>query len=306
MYKNILILHDLSEPSQYALEWAINAGNYFTSDIDVLHVIDSGLMRNVAGLTEIPKEAFSVIQKEIEQDVTRYLELGHKRHKSINIQVIWGHPSSSILSILKEKSYDLVVMGTHGRTGIKHLALGSLAEKIVRHAPTPVLVAKRHPPETAGRILVPIDFSEFSEEALKNAMPLAKLMSASIDLLHVVSTADVLLLDPSRLLIQLDMKALKSKALDRLGEIASKYTEADINLHVEVGVPAESIVRVADMMKSGLIVIPTHGLTGMHHLLMGSISEQVVRYAHCDVLSFCPQRYVGERLQTAAKLSETA
>ena len=167
----------------------------------------------------------------------------------------------------------------------------------------PVLVAKRHPPETAGRILVPIDFSEFSEEALENAMPLAKLMSASIDLLHVVSTAAILLHDPSRLAIALDMEALKIQALDRLGEIASKYSEVEINLHVDVGSPSESIVRIADMMKSGLIVIPTHGLTGMTHLLMGGISEQVVRYAHCDVLSFCPRRYLEERLQTATSHS---
>ena len=196
--------------------------------------------------------------------------------------------TKGILEYGRAHDVDLIVMGTHGRQGIDHLMLGSVAEDIVRNASRPVLTVRYDestPPATAvRRILVPIDFSEFS--VLDVAIELARTYGAELDMLHVIEEAvlptiyGVEPLSPNApLYIERTEGALR-KLLDKTG--ASDVTA---HQHVRIGHAPRRILEFADERRADLIVIGSHGRTGLSRLLIGSVAEKVVRLAPCPVFT---------------------
>jgi nucleotide-binding universal stress UspA family protein len=155
----------------------------------------------------------------------------------------------------------------------------------VGRSDTPILARTAATPLPMNRILVPVDFSESSDRALAQATALAKQTGGSIILLHVVEIsyayADVAVFDQASL-----ERDLLAGAKQRLEQMAASC-ETD-------GVPAKQLVRsgrsprviadVAASEKADLVVISTHGYTGLKHVLLGSTAENVVRYAPCPVL----------------------
>lgn len=192
-----------------------------------------------------------------------------------------------ILDYVTEVKADLVVMGTHGRTGAARLLRGSVAESVTRHAACPVMTVRsdaRSVIEGAvNRILVPVDFSEPSALTIRYAQELGRIYHAGLDLVHVTeeipypyfqvpATHDgpVEKLDRAR-------EALAKLAADTLGQSVN-YTTS-----VRVGRVATEILAHARESDSGLLVIGTHGLSGLERLLVGSTAEEVIREAACPV-----------------------
>jgi nucleotide-binding universal stress UspA family protein len=190
-----------------------------------------------------------------------------------------------------EQAIDVVVMGTHGRRGLRHLLLGSVAEEVVRQSPCPVLTV----PETmttgrlgegALRILVPVDFSTHAKEALRSAKALATLTGAQLDLLHVVeevmhpafyNTGAISVYD-----VQPDIEEKARYHLKRIDEETGPAT-LPVHYAVQSGYAAAEITDYAKANGIDLIVMATHGLTGLAHFFMGSVAEKVVRTAPCPV-----------------------
>ncbi|MDZ7343653.1 MAG: universal stress protein [candidate division KSB1 bacterium] len=198
----------------------------------------------------------------------------------------------AILEYAQEHDIDLIVMGTHGRRGLGHLLLGSVAEETVRLATCPVLTIRERkepmPIETIRRILVPTDFSEHARQALRTAKEIAVSYHASLQLLHVIEPvhypAFYMAEKISYLDIVPDITAKASQALQKLIE-QEVGTEVEAERHVMPGRAAYDIVEFAKREASDLIVIATHGLTGLEHLLLGSVAEKVIRRAPCPVLT---------------------
>jgi len=142
-------------------------------------------------------------------------------------------------------------------------------------------------PLPVKRILVPVDFSECSIFALRYAANLAQPVGASIILEHVVSS---LIAPPEMEYVQLDLKKFRAEvdkhATAKLVALAQKEIPATIPVSpfVRHGAPWEEITKLAKERKADLIVIGTHGYTGVKHMIMGSTAERVVRYAGCPVL----------------------
>ncbi len=138
------------------------------------------------------------------------------------------------------------------------------------------------------RIVVPIDFSEVSVDALQYAVEFAKLHHAEILLLHVIEpvTHTRFIPDVSELVEQ-----QKADAAENLGklEIRTKRRLQRCRSEIHVGVPYEIISEVAGKYRADLIIMATHGFTGLHHLLVGSVAERVVRLAACPVLTVKPR-----------------
>lgn len=190
-----------------------------------------------------------------------------------------------ILGYADEVGADLVVMGTHGRTGIERAVLGSVAEKIVRRARCPVLTV----PPTAGtdaveRIVVPVDFSEHARLALTHAAALAAEFGAHIDALHVVYDVNV----PSAYGLE-PLGIVGPEVLDRSREALAALVAEVVapgtrwEAHTEIGYAASVIASFAERRDADLIVMTTHGWTGLKHFLLGSVTEKVVRHAACPV-----------------------
>jgi universal stress protein A len=136
------------------------------------------------------------------------------------------------------------------------------------------------------RILVPLDFSECANKALQYAIPFAGMCDASLHLLYVVQLSYTAgeLGPPEALLVDADAQ---QGAEDRLRELASQSVgkRAVWETVVRTGLPADEIVRAAQDLNADLIIISTHGHTGLRHMLMGSVAEAVVRRAPCPVLT---------------------
>ena len=205
--------------------------------------------------------------------------------------------AEALLGYAEAHEIDLIVMGTHGRTGLAHFFLGSIAERIVRGAACPVLTVRtprkegeRLDPSSIGlspirRILAPIDFSERAEAALKHAVALAEPFGATIDVLHAVDVPvlpefyDTGLLGATPDLVE--------RSRDSLGRIIEHVVPAALRgeILVEVDVPATAIVDAARNRETDLIVMATHGLTGMKRFTLGSVAERVVQRAACPVFT---------------------
>ena len=237
---------------------------------------------------------------------------------SASCHVVGGGPAFDEICRLAQKiPVALIVMPTHGRTGLKHVFLGSTAERVVRHSPCPVLVvrertrqSKTGPRLTVKRILVPVDFSEGSQEALQYAIGFANQFGARIMLLHATYLGYIYSSEGTALY---DVRGLQNAARENAERQMQKFVRAAKFGRVKYetaftdGSPALDIGAFAKQHDIDLIVTSTHGLTGFEHVLIGSIAEKVVRGAPCSVLVVPshPQTRIANLGEAAAHLRRT-
>ena len=207
-----------------------------------------------------------------------------------------GAAAPEILHYAAETSTDLVVLGTHGRTGFEHFMLGSITEKVVRRAPCPVLTVPRgddRQPESPlfSRILCGVDFSETSDQAASHALSLAQEAKGRLTLLHVLEwMPDRTLAEYPQFNLEQYRRSLISDARTRLEalvpEEARNWCEA--NARVAYGKPYQEILRIAREDAADLIVTGTHGSGPLDRMLFGSTAQHLVRQAVCPVLTIRP------------------
>jgi universal stress protein A len=165
-FKHLLVPTDFSEPANYALRYAIEESVLHRAKVTLLHVLAPDIRTDVHYVTGAPVpgpaggfdpvaggrlggSAFlsqpEVVRRDrSEEALTQLRDLGANAFPGPwEVEVAVGHPADTIVRIAQERSVDLIVMSTHGRTGLQHVLLGSVAEKVVRLAPCPVLTVKR-------------------------------------------------------------------------------------------------------------------------------------------------------------------
>lgn len=147
------------------------------------------------------------------------------------------------------------------------------------------------------RILVPTDLSENSLPAIELAITLAKPLGAQLDLLHVVDVASLSEVPlPDRASADRDRGAMAAQAREALNTLAERQGEGVVvQCHTRMGTPWEEIAEGARILNAGLLVLSTHGRTGLSHFLVGSVAERVLRAAHCPVLTIRTSGSVDER-----------
>jgi nucleotide-binding universal stress UspA family protein len=142
-------------------------------------------------------------------------------------------------------------------------------------------------PVQLKNILVPIDFSELSKKALRYAIPLAEKFGAKITLVHVLEPN----LYPQNLLAPVELEEIKTRTIQEGEEMLEKLKQEAVHGHVDsaviatVGMPYQRIIDLAASTEADLIVLTTHGYTGLKHVFLGSTAERVVRHAPCPVLT---------------------
>lgn len=196
----------------------------------------------------------------------------------------------AILGYTDSREIDLIVMGSHGHRGPRRLFLGSTAECVIRNAPCPVLTlrdgAKTMKNGKIQRIMVPVDFSDYAREALAHAVALATLTGASITLIHVIEEAflpTVYGVDP----VNFMSDPLKQKYDEALRELGQSMVPDGIEVYVktEVGHAAETITAFAEADFTDIIILASHGLTGLKRFFLGSTAAALNRQAPCAVLT---------------------
>ena len=301
----ILFPTDFSECAEHAFSHAAELAAFFDAEVHVFHT-------RVRPLSYYPalKHLLDEAERQNKLEMLDNEEQVMRAPVGDQVIVISAEKTGQaayeeIISYSKEHDIDLIVMGTHGRRGPKRLFIGSTAERVVRLSNCPVLTLRSDAdsvnPLNLKHVLVPVDFSDFSIDAIAYASELAKSWNAKITLLNVIEEAvlptvygveptsvfhaDHLFKESARMIAQLKSKSLES------------YENVDTK--VIVGHAAFSITEFASENNVDLIVIPTHGLTGLKRFLMGSVAEHVVRNAQCAVLTVKPY---GKSLLNGNKL----
>ncbi len=208
-------------------------------------------------------------------------------------QVESAAPAERIVEHAEEKNVDLVVMGTHGRRGVDRMLFGSVTEEVVRKVPAPVLTiradADRSPDQAVRRILVPVDFSRASGLAVRHAKEVALTYGAEIDLLHVVEEPGYL--SPYGVEAQFPVEEVLERVENSLGEMAREEIGIEhVIVEAIVGHPAQGILDYVETNDVDLIVQATHGRTGFDHVLLGSVTERVLRQSPIPVFAVKPDQ----------------
>jgi nucleotide-binding universal stress UspA family protein len=291
--RNVLVPIDFSAPSLEAIEAALPLIKHFGADLHLVHVFEPDYP--ASSMVAIP---LVVPELEVGERVRRLRDVAEDYSVPLrreNIHAIKGRPFEEICRLAQEIDIDLIVIATRGYTGLKHLVLGSTAERVIRYSPCPVLVvrgsdSKKKPARqvaTFRKILVPVDFSDCSMKGLEYAKKLAREFRAKLILLHsialqyYVASDEYARYDLPLLLEQID-EAAKQQMRDLVQQ--TNWNGVEVETSIEIGHAGQQICAEATEHNAGLIAISTHGRTGFKHVLLGSTAEYVVRHASCPVL----------------------
>lgn len=288
----LLVPLDFSPASFRAYHYARALAECFGGELALLHVVPPSML---------PEWGYAHLARRDEQ-----LKVGarHKLEEFVRLQgpaagrvkhllIRAGDPHFQIPAAAREHAADLIVIATHGDSFVPHCLLGNTAEEVVRRAPCPVWVV----PGLSGddsellpvllplrRILVATDFSAESRKALRYGVALAREFEATLHLVHAVPT--VLPAVVSHLSIILQEVALKETARHDLARLCSEEIPADLQVVTTVldGNPFLELDKEALRVRAGLIVVSTHGYTGLRYLLLGSTAQHIVENASVPVL----------------------
>jgi len=284
-FRNVLFLTDFSEPSEAALPFAIGIACKYGSKTFVLHVLQpDALLYSTPPTAELAQQ----LQEENAKAGMQRLDaqLAGLPHEEI---LEWGTGIwPSVKRALETSSIDLIVVGTHGRTGAEKLLLGSVAEEVFRRSPVPVLTVGpscRNWVHGGGRfhsVLFTTDFSSHSLAALPYALSLAQENQARLNLLHVLPPDAV----STSSLNQTAMAAALSKLRDLVPAGTDNWCRPEPL--VEIGDPASRILEVAKLQRADLIVLGVRSIAeplGAALYLGRATAHKVVASASCPVLT---------------------
>jgi len=296
--RNILVPVDFSKMSLQAIETAKRLTQRFGATIHLAHVHHWQYPADFTG----PMISSGFLPASFEEHRNKQLAeelktVASKAGLSSRDQTHLRTGASAfheICTLGQEIPADLVVMPTHGYTGLKHVFLGSTAERVVQHSPCPVFVvretkrrSKAGPLRSIKTILVPVDFSDCSREGLRYAIGFANEFGARIILLHatylgyIYSSEGTAIYDVRAL-----QEAARKSAERQMRKLVRtvKFGRAKFKTILTDSSPVLDICSFAKDHDVDLIITSTHGWTGFTHALIGSVAERVVRHAPCSVL----------------------
>ncbi len=279
----ILVATDFSPASMHALDHAQVLAARLGAEVHVLsvHIEHS----NLYGLVNFPN--LDEVERQIEAQVReRMRELLTGREGEIVGEVISDqYESPAILRYVHEQGIDLIMMGTHARSAVSRLFLGSVAAELLRTAPVPVLVTgPEHTmsPTAFQKILVPVDFSETSLGLVKYANALAGACKAHLEVVHIV--------DPQSLppyyarTFGEQQRRLAEQAMQKL--LAAAAIDVEHSSQVREGSPDDTIVALAGEQHTDLIIMASANRSALSQMLLGSTASKVIRKAPCAVLAW--------------------
>jgi len=202
-----------------------------------------------------------------------------------------GIPHQEILQYASQQGIDLIAMGTHGRTGIERYLLGSITEKVVRLSDIPVLTVRAEPDGTVtypyADILIPTDGSEQAAAAIDVGVDITSNYDARLHALSVVEPIAMGVDFQSADVFELLEEAAQS-AVDSVEKKASQASLSKVETAVKYGHPYREIHSYVDANDIDLVVMGTHGRSGLERYLLGSVTEKVVRTSAVPVLTVRP------------------
>jgi nucleotide-binding universal stress UspA family protein len=297
MFRKILVPLDGSELSERALEPALKLAEYMDGELLLLSVtMPEHIFVETSGVSLY---WFDDAMERSGKELSEYLQTTQRTIAdsdcTIHVAVKEGDPASVIVDTAAEEDIDLIVMSTHGRSGFTRWMMGSVTTKVLHEASCPVLAVRSAEPIT--RVLITLDGSELAEQALEPGFEIAKRLGVQVILLTVQLESEI---DFARIgeLEQVEGglgKRVQQSVYERdetyLQNIADQY-EATTGLRIQISVAdspvAQAILNFADQWNADLIVMATHGRTGLRRWVYGSVTEKILGGAHCGMMIIRP------------------
>lgn len=265
-------------------------------------------------------EAEARVVREAEDYVSRIAE----DLQAVDIQAETAIPYDSdvpgaLLEQIRLKKPDLVVMSSHGRSGLGRWVYGSVAEALLARSPVPVIVVRAAgalrpflPTVKPPRILVPLDGSEYGEAALPAAVELAKVFEGTLILARVVPVSQVAFVPETPIAMQMVLDEELKAAKEYLEQVAARVRGQDVKAatEIEVGPVVPELLEIARRVDADMIAISSHGRTGLSELVFGSVTLGLLRQAEVPILVVRPeliaaqQRVRQEPIEAGAKQFE--
>ena len=289
LIKRVLFATDFSACANRAMGYALVMASAWKADLCVMTVLEfyPGMDPDYT----VNKMYLDHLREEASRQMAAVEARAKAAGQPVTIRIETGIPSQAVETVAQTLKADLLVVGTHGRTGLDHVLIGSTAERVVRTAPCPVLTVKAEKSGMAAgilnikRIVVPIDLSTCSLDALEYAAQFAKPLGASLTILHV--------LEPVAYGLDFSLSHAKEWREQRT-YLEKRLTVLTACLHAQglqaesvlkPGLPADSIVSYITQQGFDLMIMGTHGRRGISHVLVGSVAGAMLRHAPCPVLT---------------------
>ena len=284
MYNDVLLPFDGSDGAAEALHHAAEIAHWANATIHVLFVADT------------TRDSVTVVEAQVVDALVQQgediVEDAEKTLRTLGVDydsdVVQGNPAPTIVEYAERYDHDLIVLPTHGRTGISRYLLGSVTEKVVRLSDVPVLTARMQSDEQLAfpyeNILIPTDGSPASTAAAKHGLTLAAALDATV---HILSVVDVTSLGPDVRSVLSDDE-LERPAVEAVEEVATKADEHDlasVQTYAEHGSPAEMIREHIETNEVHAVVMGASGRRGVDRVLLGSVAEKTVRSAPVPVIT---------------------
>jgi nucleotide-binding universal stress UspA family protein len=288
--KQVLFATDFSACADRAMGYALALAGAWKAELAVVTVLE--LYPGMDPDYTVNKMYLDHLRAEANRHLVAVQARAKAAGQPITTRIEVGIPSQALQTVAQTINADLLVVGTHGRTGLDHVLIGSTAERVVRVSPCPVLAVKADK-DGAGavattaikRIVVPIDLSTCSLDALEYAVQFAKPLGAALTILHAMEpVAYGLDFSLSHAKEWKEQRDYLEKRLNLLSACVTAHgIQAD---HVlKPGLPADSIASYATQQGFDLMIMGTHGRRGISHVLLGSIAGAMLRHAPCPVLT---------------------
>lgn len=283
MYDQVLFPTDGSETARAAFDYALDVATAHDATLRVLNVADT----TQTSTTRIAGDVVDVLEREGTDIVDDAARLASDRDLTVLTDVYQGHPAETIVEYADTYDVDLVVMATHGRSGLKRYLLGSVTEKVVRTATTPVLTVtpSEHDELTypCREILLPTDGSRCADLALSEAIELAKATDARLHLLSVVETAN-LGIDVRSTMHSDRLDDRANGIIDAASERARSAGLDDVVTSVESGRAYREIHSYVEDNDIDLVVLGTRGETDFSQYALGGVSAKLLRTSPVPVM----------------------
>jgi nucleotide-binding universal stress UspA family protein len=285
---NILVPVDFKEPSKKALQSALALSRRFGSNVLIAHIVADPAITTGAFPTESHALAFALYEA-AKKDVLNLIPGADELAQKVETIVKIGDIDAELLHIVREKSIDLVIMGTHGRRNPARWFIGSVTERMLRQLPVPVLTISHVEPEAVAmqHILYAADLRDESVRGFRQAAELAKATGGKLTVIHVVEHLEYVWAGALNGYMRAQSAELVKMTRKHLEEFVNREKPADLEVDwlVAEGHPYEEILRTADERHCDVIVMNLQGKNLVDRAFLGSTAERVVRLSHIPVLS---------------------
>lgn len=280
MFQRILVPVDFSPCSESAIGFARTlVGD--AGQLRLLYVIDPRSLSPFGGLVELEK---------LRTHAARSLRELAAEHEAGSRRVETELGQGTIYKVIQEKANlmgaDAVVLGSHGRRGLSRFLMGSVAERVVRDTKRPVAVVKQKPPPGLSVLGLGTDFSDSAAASLFDFRRLLERHGCRGLILHVIDP-DALMPGPgSQAILEENRLRLTEKMGEQLESVVAEFRDAglDVEGRLLTGAAWEQLSQEAEKSRIDLLVLGTHGYTGIDRFVLGSVAEKTLRSTRCPVL----------------------